>query len=103
MELALTGEPIGAERAAAAGLVSRLTQPGGALAGAVELARAVAANGPLAVAASKRILAEAPGERGESRSSSEVRLWYHAPLEVLFRIDEGRSDVVILDVKWVGD
>jgi enoyl-CoA hydratase len=61
MELALTGEPIGAERAAAAGLVSRLTEPGGALAGAVELARAVAANAPLAVAASKRILAEAPG------------------------------------------
>jgi enoyl-CoA hydratase len=61
MELALTGEPIGAERAHAAGLVSRVTEPGGALAGACELASAVAANGPLAVAATKRILAEAPG------------------------------------------
>ena len=61
MELALTGEPIGAERAHAAGLVSRLTDPGGALAGARELAGALAANGPLAVAASKRILVEAPG------------------------------------------
>jgi enoyl-CoA hydratase len=61
MELALTGDPIGAERAAAAGLVSRLTPAGGALEGAVELARTIAANGPLAVAASKRILVEAPG------------------------------------------
>jgi enoyl-CoA hydratase len=57
-ELALTGEPIGAERAHALGLVSRLTEPGEALAGALELAAAIAANGPLAVQATKRILAE---------------------------------------------
>ena len=37
-ELALTGEPIDAERAAALGLVNRITEPGAALAGAVELA-----------------------------------------------------------------
>jgi enoyl-CoA hydratase/carnithine racemase len=61
MELALTGEAIDAERAHAAGLVSRLTEPGGALAAALELAAQIAANGPLAVAASKRIVAEAPG------------------------------------------
>jgi enoyl-CoA hydratase len=61
MELALTGEPIAAERAWAAGLVSRLTDPGSALDGARSLAGAVAANGPLAVAASKRILVDAPG------------------------------------------
>jgi enoyl-CoA hydratase len=60
MELALTGEPIGAERAADLGLVNRLTEPGGAVAGALELARAIAANGPLAVAATKRVLVEAP-------------------------------------------
>jgi enoyl-CoA hydratase len=61
MELALTGEPIDAARAHAAGLVSRLTEPGGALAGACELARAIAANGPLALRATKRILTESPG------------------------------------------
>jgi enoyl-CoA hydratase len=61
MELALTGEPIGAERAAAVGLVSRVVAPGGALEEALELAGAIAANGPLAVAATKRILVEAPG------------------------------------------
>jgi len=61
MELALTGEPIDAERAAAIGLVNRVAEPGEAVAGALALAAQVAANGPLATAASKRILAESPG------------------------------------------
>jgi enoyl-CoA hydratase len=61
MELALTGDPIDAERAFAVGLVNRLAEPGEAVAAALELAAAVAANGPLALSASKRILAEAPG------------------------------------------
>ena len=59
MELALTGEPIGAERAAELGIVSRLTEAGGALEGARELAALIARNGPLAVDASKRIVAAA--------------------------------------------
>jgi enoyl-CoA hydratase len=59
MELALTGEPIGAERAHAIGIVSRLTEPGGALDGAHELAALISRNGPLAIAASKRIVAAA--------------------------------------------
>jgi enoyl-CoA hydratase len=59
MELALTGEPIGAERAQAIGIVSRLTEPGEALGGAHELAAQIARNGPLAVDASKRIVAAA--------------------------------------------
>jgi enoyl-CoA hydratase len=58
-ELALTGDPIEAERAHELGLVNRLTEPGEALAGALELAEAVAGNGPLALAATKKILAEA--------------------------------------------
>jgi enoyl-CoA hydratase len=56
MELALTGDPISAERAADLGLVSRLVEPGGALAEARALAATIAANGPLAVDATKRIL-----------------------------------------------
>jgi enoyl-CoA hydratase len=55
LELLLTGEPIGAERAAEVGLVNRLTDEGGALEGAVELATLTAANGPLAVAATKQV------------------------------------------------
>lgn len=61
MELALTGDPIDAERAAALGLVNRLAEPGQAVEVALELARAIAVNGPLALAASKRVLQEAPG------------------------------------------
>jgi enoyl-CoA hydratase len=58
MELALTGDPIEAERAHALGLVNRLTEPGGALDAALELAETIAANGPLALAATKRIMVE---------------------------------------------
>ena len=58
MEMALTGELILAERAQELGLVNRLAEPGGALDAAVELAETIAANGPLALAATKRILVE---------------------------------------------
>jgi len=58
MEWALTGEYISAERAAQVGLVNRLVAPGTAAAEATGLARAIAANGPLAVAATKRIIVE---------------------------------------------
>jgi enoyl-CoA hydratase len=58
MELALTGDPIDAERAHELGLVSRLAEPGEALATALELAGAIAQNGPLALAATKRVLKE---------------------------------------------
>jgi enoyl-CoA hydratase len=59
MELALTGEPIGAERAYEIGIVNRLADPGGALDAARELAAAVARNGPLALAASKQVVQHA--------------------------------------------
>ncbi len=58
MELALTGEPVSAERLAELGVVNRVTDPGGALDAALELGATIAANGPLAVRASKRILRE---------------------------------------------
>jgi enoyl-CoA hydratase len=59
MELALTGDPIDAERAHAIGIVNRLAEPGQAAAAARELAAAIARNGPLAIDASKRILTSA--------------------------------------------
>ncbi len=58
MELALTGEPIEAERGYELGLVNRLSEPGQALEGALELAETIAANGPLALMATKRIMVE---------------------------------------------
>ena len=58
MELALTGEPIDSERALELGLVNRLAEPGRALDESLALADQIAANGPLALRATKRILAE---------------------------------------------
>jgi enoyl-CoA hydratase/carnithine racemase len=56
MEFALTGEMMEAPRAYALGLVNRLTPPGGALDGALTLARAVARNAPLAVRATTKVI-----------------------------------------------
>jgi enoyl-CoA hydratase len=56
MELALTGDPIDAERAHQLGLVNRLADPGGALDAALELAGEIVKNGPLALIASKEII-----------------------------------------------
>ena len=56
MELALTGDPISAERGYELGIVNRLAEPGEAVATARVLAAAIAGNGPLALDASKRIL-----------------------------------------------
>ena len=58
MECILTGDMFGAERFAELGLVNRLTEPGGALDAALALAQAIAANGPLAVAASKQVASQ---------------------------------------------
>ena len=56
MELALTGDPIEAERALEIGLVDRLAEPGRAIEAAIELARIIAKNGPLALIATKEVL-----------------------------------------------
>jgi enoyl-CoA hydratase len=67
LELALTGDPIDAERAYALGLVNVLTEPGAALEGALALAERICANAPLAVRASRKVLlasAFAPDEVG---------------------------------------
>ncbi|MGY1721332.1 crotonase/enoyl-CoA hydratase family protein [Blastococcus sp. SYSU DS0552] len=61
LELLLTGEPVDAERAAAVGLVNRVVEDGSAVAEAVALAEVIAANGPLAVAATKQVVQQAPG------------------------------------------
>ena len=55
MELILTGKPWSAMRFAELGLINKITEPGEALAGALELAHEVAAAGPLAVRASRQI------------------------------------------------
>ncbi len=56
MELALTGDFMSAQRAADLGLVNRVVAEGTALDAAKELAAAINANGPLAVAVSKQVV-----------------------------------------------
>lgn len=56
MELALTGDPMPAERFHDFGVVNRLAEPGTAVDVALELAATLAKNGPLALIASKRII-----------------------------------------------
>jgi enoyl-CoA hydratase len=58
MELALTGDPLPAERFHELGVVNRLAEPGGAVDEALALAASIAKNGPLALVASKRIIQE---------------------------------------------
>src|SRR5437764_3893632 len=58
MELALTGDPLRAERFHEFGLVNRIVEPGAAAEEALALADSLAKNGPLALIATKRILQE---------------------------------------------
>jgi enoyl-CoA hydratase len=55
MELLLTGDPMTASRAAEVGLINYVVQDGAALDKALELAEAIAQNGPLALVGTKQV------------------------------------------------
>lgn len=69
MEMAVTGEPISAEEAMDAGMLSSLTEPGEALDAAIGWAERIAENAPLAVAASKTLV------RAAAQGYDEETLW----------------------------
>ena len=73
MELALTGDFIGAQRAYELGLINRVVD-GSALIGAKELAASIVANGPLAVKVSKRIIRESRGWPMDERYRRQTEL-----------------------------
>jgi enoyl-CoA hydratase len=73
MELALTGDFIGADRAYELGLINHVTD-GPALDGALELAAKIAANGPLAVRVSKAVMKESRGWPMEERYANQGKL-----------------------------
>ena len=73
-EMALTGEPITASVALQHGLVVRMTEPGGSLGAAMDLARAIAANAPLGVEAAKQLLRMAPGHSEDELWPEQVKL-----------------------------
>ncbi len=62
LELGLTGQPMSAERAYHFGLVNRLVPGAQVLATALDLAAVIGRNGPLAVAATKKLMHEEMGE-----------------------------------------
>lgn len=101
MELALTGDPLTAEQAHQHGLVNRLTEPGQALAGALELAATISANGPLAVAATKEIVRN-------SLDWTEAEGWANQPaiLGPVFGSDDAREGATAFAEKrppnWTG-
>ncbi len=61
MELALTGDPISAERAFALGLVNELVEPGTVVDAALELAARITVNAPIAVRESRKVVLESQG------------------------------------------
>jgi enoyl-CoA hydratase len=74
MELALTGDNLTATRAAELGLVNMLAEPGTALAEATALAQRITANGPLAVAATKRIIVESRSWTPETMFAEQSKI-----------------------------
>jgi (E)-benzylidenesuccinyl-CoA hydratase len=74
-QMILTGEPIDAARALAAGLVSELCAPEKLLDTAMAHARAIARNAPLAVIAAKRLLRAAAATHDAQRLDFERRLF----------------------------
>lgn len=68
MEAALTGDFFDAQRAYDLGLINRVAEPGKALETALELAKTIAANGPLAVKVSKQVVQE-------SSDWSQAEMW----------------------------
>ncbi|HVZ45789.1 MAG TPA: crotonase/enoyl-CoA hydratase family protein [Ramlibacter sp.] len=60
MQLVLTGDPMTARELAAFGLLNKVVEPGTALDEALQLAKAIARNGPLAIKACKKVLMAAP-------------------------------------------
>ena len=101
MELALTGERLSAQRAHELGLVNALAEPGKVLDAAIELAEKITANGPLAVAATKRIIVE-------SREWSEEEMWDKQTkiLAPVFMSNDAREGAVAFaekrPPKWTG-
>lgn len=101
MELALTGENLSAERAHALGMVNVLADPGSALDAAIELAEKIAANGPLAVAATKQIIVESRGWSPDTMFAEQNKL-----LAPVFSSNDAKEGAIAFaekrPPKWTG-
>ncbi len=101
MELALTGDSLPAARAHELGLVNVLAEPGTALEAAIALAEKIAANGPLAVAATKRIIVESRGWSRDTMFADQNKI-----LMPVFASNDAREGAVAFAEKrpprWTG-
>jgi enoyl-CoA hydratase len=101
MELALTGENLSAERAHDLGLVNVLAEPGAALDAAIDLAERISNNGPLAVAATKKIIVESRGWSPEEMWRNQAKI-----LMPVFTSNDAREGAVAFaekrPPKWTG-
>jgi enoyl-CoA hydratase len=68
LELTLTGDPIGAPRAQALGLINQVVPPAEVLDAAVALADRIAGNGPLALRATKELVRTASTDLSRART-----------------------------------
>ena len=83
MELILTGEPLGAQRAYELGLVSRLVEPGEATEEALRLAAQITAAAPLAVWESRKVVLAAATEDDET-----LKRMTHDAIRVVMRSED---------------
>jgi enoyl-CoA hydratase len=88
-EMLLTGRDLPAERAERLGLVNQLTEPGQALAGALELAAVICENAPLAVRSALKIVTAAT--RGDETALWELSDAEHQQLILTEDVPEGLS------------
>jgi len=77
LELALTGDLFPAKRAFEYGLINRLVAAGQAVTEARRLAQTIAGNGPLSVAASKRVMVESQDWSAEQMWEKQAALTEH--------------------------
>jgi enoyl-CoA hydratase/carnithine racemase len=75
LELLLTGRPMDAARGHQLGLVNDVVTPAGLVDAAQALGEAIAANAPLSVAASKRMLSEVRGMAGPAAYDRADEIW----------------------------
>jgi len=100
LEITLTGDYIDADRAYALGLVNRVVPPADVLDAAVDLASRIAANGPLAITATKELvrLAVASIDQAHARQSE----WF----PVIFDSEDAREGATAFlerrDPVWKG-
>lgn len=101
MEMALTGDPITAEKALEYGLVARIADSGKTVDEAIELATRIAKNAPLSVAASKQLIVDSFGR-------TEEEFWKHQlpQMKKVFTSDDAkegpRSFAEKRAPKWTG-